>query len=79
MLPLLVFGAGYAGGVLFVSPTPDFKAIDQWLACCETKGASPCSSAKTKAECYQACQLKCGDPDSLVGKKCRQYCNINFA
>ena len=50
----------------------------QWAACCERQ-KRPCSKAANLTECYIACQKGCGDPDSTVGKKCRQYCNINFA
>lgn len=79
VLPVLLFGAGYAGGVKFIAPLPELQEVQVWSKCCETPGGTPCSAAKNKYECYLACQAKCGDPDSLVGKKCRQFCNIRWA
>lgn len=83
LLPVLIFGTGYTGAQFAhanVMP-PDDDPV-QWMRCCERKGnysVPPCSSTTTKEQCYKSCQVKCGDPDSINGKKCRQFCNINFS
>jgi hypothetical protein len=51
-----------------------------WMRCCQDRNpkGKRCSDAANKAQCYRACQMGCGDPDSINGKKCRQQCDLNF-
>ena len=74
----VVFGMSLAFGAVQL-PTKQPDPFAEFSKCCQTKNKVPrCSDARTKAQCYKACQAKCGDSDSLVGKKCRQACDRWF-